>query len=107
MSKFKKVKTGFTLIEIVVVVVLISILVAIAVPRYSNLTGNADTAKIEANAQTVLSAIHMYQSENEGSTPSTANDLAPFLSGGIPTGIVVDFANFVIEDTSGSVLFTY
>jgi len=50
-------KKGFTLIELVIVLVLIGILAAVAIPRFHDMKGNAEEAAIRGTLGNVRSAI--------------------------------------------------
>lgn len=57
----KKMQSGFTLIELVVVIVILGILAATAIPKFSDLTGDARIAKMnaaKAALQTGYSLVH-------------------------------------------------
>lgn len=66
-------RRGFTLIELMIVVVIIGILSAIAVPLYQNMSRQARTEKVQADTRTIASALVQY-SASCGDLPGQPGD---------------------------------
>jgi prepilin-type N-terminal cleavage/methylation domain-containing protein len=59
----KKSKSGFTLVELVIVIAILAIVAAIAIPTAANVIGNANKAADASNAQAIEMAIKTCQAE--------------------------------------------
>ena len=61
---FRRNQKGFTLVELVVVIAILGILAAIAVPRFVNAIDEANVATDAANVKVLQAAVNMYFMEH-------------------------------------------
>jgi len=76
LQKLRKNSKGFTLIELMIVIAIIGILAAIAIPNFIAYRDKAFCGYAEGDAQNTLAALSSYFSEPERTTvPTDAQDL--------------------------------
>ena len=68
-------KKGFTLIEILVVVIIIGIIAAVAMPNFRNVSSRNNTAKAKADIRALQIAVENYYLYNKSAYPSTLASL--------------------------------
>lgn len=74
-------RDGFTLIELMIVVVVIGILAALAIPNYTSMQEHAKVAGTKSNAHTLQLAIENYAATHDGVYSVAAVDITPLLPG--------------------------
>lgn len=74
-------REGFTLIELMIVVLVIGILAALAIPNYVNMQNRAKEASTKSNAHTLQLAVEDYAVTHGGVYSVAAADITPLLPG--------------------------
>jgi len=72
---------GFTLIELMVVIVIIAILAAVALPNFMGATEKARESAVRSAVKTIQTAIEMYATEHSGTYTSNINAYTAYLPG--------------------------
>ena len=62
---------GFTLIEILIVVIILGILAAIVIPQFTNASDDARRSAVATQLQTIRSAVELYKLQHGDSYPTT------------------------------------
>lgn len=75
MKMMKKAQSGFTLIELMIVVAIIGILAAVAIPQYQDYVTRAKLAKVNAAVDSLKLAQAEYIQNNNGTAATTLNSL--------------------------------
>ena len=78
-------RKGFTLIELIVVIAILGILAAVLVPQLGGFTNKAREAQGLTTAQTISTAIEVFNVEN-GAYPTATNEAAIETLAGIEAG---------------------
>ena len=87
-------QTGFTLIELIMVIVILGLLSAVAIPKFVDLSDDAEIAAIEGVAGGISSAATInYAAKAMGKTAvvvDNCDDAGSILQGGLPSGYTVN-----------------
>ena len=70
---------GFATLEVILMVTVLGILAAIAVPRFTDVTTRANTAKIQSDLTAIDTAIELYKLK-EGTAPTSMTALNGYLN---------------------------
>ncbi|MGI8906914.1 MAG: prepilin-type N-terminal cleavage/methylation domain-containing protein [Candidatus Sumerlaeaceae bacterium] len=81
-----KIHRGFTLIELLIVVAIIAILAAIAVPNFLEAQTRAKVSRVKADMRTVATALESYRVD-DNKYPPDFQDNQPTYGGQVPTSV--------------------
>ena len=109
MLRFHRKSKGFTLIELMIVVAIIGILAAIAIPRFANLIDRAREARTQGNLGAIRSAMAIHYGATDGTWPATILAMTPIYIDAVPTVLLPSamahtetFAEVVVAGDTGS-----
>ncbi len=74
MSARRMVKKGFTLVEILIVVVILGILAAIVIPQFTNASTTARAGSLQSQLQTIRAQLELYRVQHNDIYPNMIAD---------------------------------
>ena len=63
-------KRGFTLVEILIVVIILGILAAIVIPQFTNASSSAKVSSVQSTLQSIRSQIELYKIQHNDTPPN-------------------------------------
>ena len=69
MRQLRHARKGFTLIEILIVVIILGILAGIILPQFTNATESSKTSSVQSTAQTLRGAVQLYYYQHNDTLP--------------------------------------
>lgn len=80
-----RLQRGFTLVELLIVVIILAILAAIVIPQFSSSTVDAQEASLDSNLSAMRSAIELYKAQHNGVYPGANTAVIASCSTGSPS----------------------
>jgi prepilin-type N-terminal cleavage/methylation domain-containing protein len=105
----KSIEAGFTLIELVIVIVILGLLAAVAIPKFIDLSTDAKQAATNGVAGGLSSASGINYAARKanaakGSAVANCTDGGTLLQGGLPTNYTITAATVTVDTTVTCVL---
>ena len=91
---------GFTLVELLIVVIILSILAAIVIPQFASSTSDAKYSALDTNLATVRSSIELYYQQHGTYPGATASSGGTPPTGGAAGTGAINTAQAVIDQLS-------
>jgi MSHA pilin protein MshA len=95
-------QAGFTMIELIVVIVILGVLAAVAMPKFVDVSSEAKAAALQGVAGAATSAMNVNYGARKvapakGVAVANCSDLQNVLQGGVPAGYTVTAAAIAAE----------
>ncbi len=71
-------KRGFTLVELLIVVIILGILASVVIPQFSTASSDANSSAVMADLQTFRSQLQLYAAQHGGAYPTSTAQLTGY-----------------------------
>lgn len=95
-------KKGFTLVELLIVIIIVGILAAVAIPTMSGNVNKAKKSEAVAALGSIRTAIKMYQVEHVGNAITGLADLSSYIAGTDLNGKYYNCTDYTIVAATGT-----
>jgi MSHA pilin protein MshA len=105
-------QTGFTMIELIVVIVILGVLSAVALPKFIDMKGDAVRASVDGVAGAAASAMNLNYAgcsltgnvvtANKCATVDACADVGSLMQGGVPAGFAIAASGAAVGTTNGN-----
>lgn len=96
--KLNKKRKGFTLVELIVVIVILGILMLIGSMKYADVKDQANISVMKTNHRTLVSALQLQMAQKQGALPGALAtetggeySIAPSIKTGVPVGAAYSY----------------
>lgn len=99
---------GFTIVELLIVIVVIGILAAIVIVAYQGVTARANTSKAQTNAVSLQKKAEAYNADTAGGNGVYPDSVSVFTGvaagslGAVPNGITPVISTTTVDNTNGA-----
>ena len=87
----KKNQKGFTLVELMIVVAIIGILAAVAIPKFAEMLEKSREGATKGNLSAIVSGIALYVSDQQGQSPATLDTASQYTNSQTYPGFVPQY----------------
>ena len=104
----KRKQTGFTIVELLIVVVVIAILAAITIVAYTGIQTRARDSSRDVAVKSIRNALEMYKNDNNDTYPNACGTVnTGCSSAGLSSTLVPTYVSAIARDPSSGVTINY